>query len=357
MRVLQLIDSLEAGGAERMAVSIANTLSESIERSYLCATRQEGLLKASLKPEVSYLFLNKTAKIDSAAIMKLKRYIKQEQISIIHAHSTSFFMATLMKLLRPGLKIVWHDHYGNSDYLEARQYKMLRLCSQYFSLILSVNSVLETWAKNHLKCERVSYLSNFATADAAQVLQTELKGTPGKRILCLANLRPQKDHPTLLKAFEIVNSHHPDWSLHCVGQDFEDAYAHSVYELVSQLQLQEQVFFYGSCPDSSAIIHQADIGVLASASEGLPLALLEYGLGGLPIVATNVGDCSSVLPKTLHEFLVPANSPEPLAKQLMVLIADADKRQQIAKLVKGYVLKEFSALAVRDKLMTFYDSL
>ena len=59
MRVLQLIDSLDAGGAERMSVTIANALSTRIDRSYLCTSRKEGVLKSDLKKDVGYLFLRK----------------------------------------------------------------------------------------------------------------------------------------------------------------------------------------------------------------------------------------------------------------------------------------------------------
>ena len=56
MKILQLIDSLQAGGAERMAVHIANSLNPLVEGSYLCVSRKEGPLKASLNKEVGYLF-------------------------------------------------------------------------------------------------------------------------------------------------------------------------------------------------------------------------------------------------------------------------------------------------------------
>lgn len=357
MRVMQLIDSLEAGGAERMAVNIATILSETLERSYLCATRKEGLLKASLSPEVSYMFLNKKRQIDWSAMVKLRRYLLKEQIDIIHAHSTSFFMATLMKWSIPGLKIVWHDHYGNSGYLENRKYGVLKFCSRSFSLILSVNRVLETWAKKNLNCKNVAYLPNFAIQESEMPKVTQLKGIQGKRLLCLANLRLQKDHHNLLNAFKLILEHHPDWSLHCVGQDFKDTYSESVYQLVADLDLERQVFFYGSCPDSSAIIQQADIGILSSSSEGLPLALLEYGLGQLPIVATKVGDYMSVLPETCNEFLVAPNHPKLLAEQMMVLISDQHLRDTTGKLIYNHVLEHFSAMAVKDKLMSFYSQL
>ena len=62
MRVLQLIDSLEAGGAERMAVSYANSLSKKIAFSGLIATRKEGQLLSQINQNVDYLFLNKKNK-------------------------------------------------------------------------------------------------------------------------------------------------------------------------------------------------------------------------------------------------------------------------------------------------------
>ena len=59
MKVLQLIDSLATGGAERMAVNLANLLSSHIESSYLCSTRKEGALKNAINLDVKYLFLNR----------------------------------------------------------------------------------------------------------------------------------------------------------------------------------------------------------------------------------------------------------------------------------------------------------
>ena len=98
MKVLQIIDSLEPGGAERMAVNYANMLAEN-NQSYLCATRQEGALKSSLKAQVGYLFLNKKSRLDVSAMQRLSDYIKQNNIEVIHAHSSSFFLSILAKMV------------------------------------------------------------------------------------------------------------------------------------------------------------------------------------------------------------------------------------------------------------------
>jgi hypothetical protein len=41
-------------------------------------------------------------------------------------HSTSFFIAVLLKLLQPQVKLIWHDHYGDSDFLEQRKIRILK---------------------------------------------------------------------------------------------------------------------------------------------------------------------------------------------------------------------------------------
>ena len=58
MRMVQLIDSLETGGAERMAVNYANSLSDVIEFSGIVVTRKEGSLSSELHNKVAYCFLN-----------------------------------------------------------------------------------------------------------------------------------------------------------------------------------------------------------------------------------------------------------------------------------------------------------
>lgn len=357
MRVLQLIDSLEAGGAERMAVNIANALSGSVERSYLCATRQEGLLKGAIHPDVGYLFLAKKRTLDIKALFKLVRFIRSERIAIVHAHSTSFFLATLIKLLHSKIKIVWHDHYGNSDFLEQRPSFILKFASLFFSHIYSVNTDLEQWSRLHLKSASVSYLPNFVVDNSNESPVTVLQGVAGKRILCLANLRPQKDHFTLLEAFKIVYQQHPDWSLHCVGRDFKDAYSQSVYALATDLELEASVFFYGSCPDTGSIIQQCALGVLASQSEGLPLALLEYGLGPLPVVCTDVGDCHRVINTGASGLLVASQDAQALAEGLLYYLNHPSERIQQADRLHETICTQFSKAAIVQQILQQYTTI
>ena len=241
MRVLQLIDSLEPGGAERVAINFANTLAKEIEGSFLCVTRAEGILAKNIDAAVGYTFLNKKSTIDIKAIKVLNRFIKFNNIDLIHAHSTSYFLATIIKILNPKLKLIWHDHYGESEFLNSRPKRILGICSHFFNHVFVVNSKLKVWAKKHLKIKSIRYLANYAMLRTIPSEETRLKGQHGKRVVCLANLRPQKDHLNLLKAFSKVMKMYPDWTLHLIGKIFYDNYSKSIFQFIKKENL-SQIF-------------------------------------------------------------------------------------------------------------------
>ncbi|WP_308992635.1 glycosyltransferase family 4 protein [Mariniflexile litorale] len=356
MKVLQLIDSLEVGGAERVAVNIANALSTKIEGSYLCATRVEGLLKDSLDESVNFLFLNKNRTFDIKAILKFSKYIKEEGIDIIHAHSSSFFLATTIRVFNRNIKVVWHDHYGNSEFLQNRKFKILRICSSYFNHIFTVNKALEQWAIENLKTNSVSYLPNFAVINN-EVRETILDGEEEKRIICLANLREQKDHLTLLKAFKKVIEKHSDWSLHLVGKDFADTYSKMIKTYILDENLNHHVFVYATKSDTLHILSQSTIGVLASKSEGLPLALLEYGLAKLPVIATRVGECLEVIKNNYNGVLVRSENPEELSKTLIEYIENKELRDKYAFRYHEHIQSNYTEAAQIKTILKVYNNI
>jgi len=355
MKVLQLIDSLNAGGAERVAVNYANALSSRIEASYLCTTREEGMLKESLSKDVGYLFLNKKSTLDVQAISTLYRFIKHHNITIIHAHASSFFMATIIKLLNPRIVLIWHEHYGNRRQSSAINKLILKSCSYFFSSIIAVNKLLKERSESKLLSKHVYVLSNYPMINSTSN-KTSLKGEPEKRIVCLANLRPDKDHLTLLKAFTLVIKEHADWSLHLVGQDFEEDYSKAIKNFINENKLEHHVFMYGSCPDTFHILKQSTVGILASKSEGLPLALLEYGLAELPVIATQVGDCHQVISNADEGVLVAPDHHDLLADALLLYVNNLDLRQKVGKNLHFKVLKSFSEAGIMEKLIQIYNT-
>jgi glycosyltransferase involved in cell wall biosynthesis len=320
MRILQIIDSLEAGGAERMAVNYANALADEIDFSGLVATRKEGALSNQINQKVSYLFLNKKRTIDVKALFKLRNYVIQNKVTHIHAHSTSFFIAFLVKIMNPKTQLIWHDHYGDSEFLVARPKGVLKAVIPFFNGIIVVNHKLKSWAQENKLSKNVIYFSNFPSKENELSEHTILKGIKGKRIICLANLRMQKNHFLLLEVAKMIKNSYPEWTFHLVGKDFEDEYSKQIKNQIRVSSLEDKVFLYGSKQDINSILEQSTIAILTSQSEGLPLALLEYGRHKKPVVVTNVGEIPILIQDGVNGFVVDSNSTSLFYEALIKLI-------------------------------------
>jgi len=349
--VLQLIDSLQVGGAEVLAVNIANALYKVEIASYLCSSRKEGPLKENIEPSVGYLFLERKRIVDLKAIKKLKNYIKKNDISIIHAHSTSYFLAICVKFIYPKLKIIWHDHYGKSELLKNTSRLSIQFLSFLFNGVISVNSILFEWSKKYLIVKRVFFLNNFPVFMDLRK-STVLKGAKRNRIIHVAGFRKQKDHLTLLNAFKIILNQEPTSSLHLIGKVYKGIYSDSIKTFISEHNLSKHVFLYDVRSDIKNILDQADIGVLSSESEGLPISLLEYGLAKLPVVVTNVGDCAVVV--TNKQVVVPAKRSDKLADAIVCLIKDQELRDKVAFDLHAEVLKNYAIENSIKKIIKIY---
>ena len=353
MRIVQVIDSLEAGGAERIAVNYANALSKRVEFSGLVTTRAEGNLKSQVEAKVNYLFLRKKHTLDFRAVLRFKRYCKSNRVNFIHAHSTSYFLAIMVKVLYPKVKIIWHDHNGNSEFLEVREAVPLNIASIFFKGILVVNNQLKAWAHRELHCSNVLYIPNFTNPETNENQYTELLGNSGKKILSLANLREQKDHFMLLDAAALLRKKHPDWSFHLVGKDFEDDYSEKVKACIEAKKLGDYVFIYGSRTDTGHVISQADIAVLSSKSEGLPVALLEYGLYHKPVVVTNVGEIPIIVRNRQNGLVVPAMNSQAFAEALSELIDNPEFRQKMGASLHQTIMDHHSESAAMDQYLNW----
>lgn len=351
MKILQLIDSLETGGAERMAVSYANALQKEIVFSALCATRKEGQLKEMLLPEVGYLFLDKKKTIDFKAISKLRRYIKKNKIEFVHAHSSSFFIAVLLKFVYPRIKIIWHDHYG-ARYLQPKNKNLsLKVASFFFAKVLTINFENKQWLESVLLTKEIRCLPNFIATQNDSLSTTKLKGEKGKRIVFLANLKHPKNHLQFLKAFAKSQPFLNGWTVHLIGKDYEDDYSREIKSFIKEKELLDNVFLYGSCTDTFAILNQTNIGVLCSTYEGFPVTLLEYGYAKLAVLSTNVGFCSEIIQNGLDGFLfTPTNELEIIDKLnilsmnnegLIITFAENLNRTVINKYTDKVVLEQY----------------
>lgn len=353
IRVVQLIDSLEPGGSERMAVTIANGLIENVSFSGIVVTRLEGGLKNTIGEEVEYLFLNKKKAIDFNALLRFRNYIQSNKVNTIHAHGSSYFFAILLKITLPSVQVFWHDHFGNRV-KSSQKYYILRFFSILFSGVFTVNESLKDWAQKKLWVKNVVFLSNFTSNFTDEKKETFLKGDPDKRIVFLANLHHPKNHLIALQSFLASQIATLGWTLHLIGKDKNDSYSDQLKKFIQQNYLQESVFIYGTCNDVNNILKQASVGILVSSYEGFPVTLLEYGMSKLTVICTDVGYCSSIIQNHKTGYLVESDNKKQLEDAFRKVVNENKKNAALAHNLNIFVKDNFAQKKVIQKIILAY---
>jgi len=107
-------------------------------------------------------------------------------------------------------------------------------------------------------------------------------------------------------------------------------------------------------PNASKYLKNFDIFVLPSIKEGLPYVILEAGLAGLPVIASNVGGIPEIIGNGKEGLLVPPANSEELAKAIRKLTDDKTLRENLAKNLNEKIQKEFSLKKMLEQTMSLY---
>lgn len=351
IKIIHVIDSLALGGAERVAVNLSNALADAGIETHLCVTRDDGLLHGFISDKVKLLMLGKKNAYDISAYKRLRKYIMVHGINVIHAHSSSVFLAALV-MPPKNCCLVWHNHCG---FLVNKAIpSWLRIVKHKIDYVFTVNNELRQWSVSKVGLREliVEYLPNYPDLNTEEQLQHPLPGKGKMKIAHVAGLRPEKDHFTLLRAAKQLQN----CDFYCVGCDFGDDYSQKVRQHIEENGLQN-VYLLGARTDVAALLKCCDIGVLSSESEGLPVSLLEYGLMGLPVVCTRVGECSSVLGDGKYGILVDRGDSNALAESLRKLSNDAELRRFFADEFHHHVLENYSKEAIIQHVIEKYQTL
>ena len=355
--VMHIIDTLVAAGAERVAVNIVNHLPRDKYVPYLCTTRSDGPLDALVAPGVIRLRLQRKSRFDLGAVVRLRRFVRDNKIRVLHAHSSALFIARFATL---GLntEIIWHAHYGRHAAEDERAYRY-RLAAFRIRGVMTVNRELADWCSRRLRVPSGSvwYVPNPVALDGGQIdAVPSLPGFKGTRIVCVANFRSEKDHLTLIRAMKRVVPEMPTAHLLLAGKCNDAAYLEAVQSEIAASGVENSISILGERHDIAAILPMCDIGVLSSVSEGLPMSLLEYGAAGLPAVATEVGQCPDVLDHGRAGVLVPPGSVDGLARGLVSLLRSPERRADLGERLRVRVNETFSPEKVMSQICQIYDT-
>ena len=326
MRIAHLIESDGPGGAERMLAQLAASLQAAgCENVAFLPADGEGWLDGQLADTgVAVERVRIDGGLSRRSAQWLERAFRRHRITLAHSHDFTMAVYGAWGARRAGVRHVITMHGGRYYAGRLRRRLAMRAAVAVSGLTVAVSKTLAAQLSRDLwvRPSRIMTIPNgvgFVPATRA-TLRAELGLGPQDRLLlAVGNLYPVKGHTYLVEALGLLAARHPSVHLAIAGRgQTGDALAAQA----AQLALGGRLHLLGLRSDIPNLLASADVFVLPSLSEGLPLALLEAMLAGCPIVASDVGEVSTVLSGGDAGVLVQPGSALVLAAALDCVLRD-----------------------------------
>jgi len=197
-------------------------------------------------------------------------------------------------------------------------------------------------------------ISTLFNPDASRDLKLILNPT-GPIILTVARISPEKGIIYLVEAARIVANNVPNVKFVIKGSSSDDNYEGKIRNLIYEHNLQQHFIFLGMSPYSEMpkYMSVADVFVLPSISEGVPVVILEALATGVPVVASRVGGVPDILIHGYNGLLVEPRDPRGLAEAIIRILSDRELRKQLSEgsLTSAWFVKENEIENLLSKFM------
>jgi glycosyltransferase involved in cell wall biosynthesis len=331
MRILEVVTTLGAGGAQRLALDLSQALAEQghrVELVSLFGASDRILENGGDSSNLQVRFLDKKAGLDLTVLLRLARLVYEFKPDIVHTHGDTLSYAVLVLPVAPRAKIVHTVHRLMTPIRQRRfgwyatRHWALRQGIPFVSVSQATASSLQTWAGGGFE---TPVILNGVPLD--RYTPCGHTASPRFRLIHIAGLTQVKDQGLLLDAFRHLLEFCPTARLQIVGDG----------PLRNQLQrqavsdgLSETVIFLGARGDIPELLSSADVFVLTSRREAMPITILEAMASGLPVLATKVGGVPEQVADWFTGFVVDRDAVE-IARKLYRLTQDACLRHRMGR--------------------------
>lgn len=315
MRIVQLVETLEVGGLERLAVNLALTQRASGHQLAVYCLFGAGPLRAELDTAgIPVVEFHKEHHSKPALIWSMASQLRRDRPDVIHGHNPGVHhFAAVAKRLAGVPVCINTRHSAETSSGEPYQERYFRWVEPFTDHVVFDCDFVRQKLEPHLRYspEKCSVILNgifyepFLRRPASPGSRA-----PRVRFGTIGRLVPAKGHAHLIEAFSTIAARLPDADLRIFG------YGPLESELRAQIQrlrLEGRVRLEGRTGDPARALESLDIFVLSSLTEGLPLVILEAMAAGLPIVSTRVGGVSEVAPEPATSWLCEPGSVADLA--------------------------------------------
>lgn len=355
MRILQFMPEFGIAGAETMCENLSTELKKkghvvSVVSLY---TYESAITKRLKEKGINIIFLDKKPGLDFSLIFKIRNVIKNCHPDVIHTHR---YVAQYVIPASLGLHIKVKIHTVHNIAKEENNAMARKLNKFFFRFYGLVPVALTQLIKETIVEEYGIKRSAIPVIFNGVPLENCIKKSSyniGKtiNILHIGRYSEQKNHLEMIKA--VVNLHHSysNITLHLWG---DGPLKERVSECIASYNAASYIFEHGLCDSPYQQFNSADIFLLPSKYEGMPMTLIEAMGTALPIVASNVGGIPDMI-KDGKSGLLCNPIAEDIAQKLEKLIIDQSLREQLGRtaLLRA---NDFTSLTMTEEYLKLYSA-
>lgn len=285
----------------------------------------------------------------------LTALLRRHRVTLAHSHEFTMAVYGAWAAWRAGIPHVATMH-GNRYYARRMRRRLaLRAAFALTGKVVAVSGALATHLRRDLwiSASRVTTIGNGVRPERGQKsdLRQQLGLGPQDRlVLAVGNLYPVKGHRYAVEALTSL----PGVHLAIAGRgDLADA----LCDQATRLGVADRVHLLGLCSNIANLLAAADVFILPSLSEAVPLALLEAMFAGCAIVASDVGDVRAVLDDGRAGILVPAADARALASAIAELLDAPARARDLGARAEQRAREEYDVSRMVARYVTVYKEL
>lgn len=353
MRIVQIVERLEIGGLERMAVDLAIAQKAAGHHpSIYCVTHAGPLAGAAEEAGVPVVAFGKAPGFSAKTVWQIARHLRADGAEIVHTHNAIIHHYGAAAALIAQLPVVNTEHGLGAITSSPRQMQIFRA-----AIFITDALVFVADEPKALLCGR----HGFPAGKARVILngipverfaaQPACPGShlPSLRLGTVGRMAAVKDHATLVGAFARFAKRFPQSELHIMGYGALEA---ETRKLAADLELGDRFQIHPGDGDVRSFLSSLDVFVLSSVSEALPLSVLEAMAAGLPVISTRVGGVPQAAPENEVAWYCPPGDPAAMA-DTMQAAARSGELQARGRRAAHIVAERFSI----EAMTRLYDAL
>lgn len=301
-----------------------------------------------------------------AAIRSVLLRLARRRVALVHVHSAAYgsfwrksTLCALALLFRVAYVVHLHDgrlaQFGRDGNLFTQAWLRFVLRKAARVVVLTRH-----WGEEVRAIEPAARISIIGNPVSVPDALPPLPHRPAPTVLFIAWLQKEKGVLELVEAAPRVLRSVPEASFVIAGRGLPGGEsAESIGALARHLGVERSFVFPGWVEGHAkeALLREADLFVLPSHFEGLPVGLLEAMACGIPVIATRVGGIPDVITHGANGLLVEPGKPEALGNAIAALLADDELRARLREAAYRDVRRCFSTQAVLGDLEALYRNL